>query len=292
MNRSLELVFDAKATLGEGAFWDVDKGVLDWVDIDGKKLHIYDPDTRRNLTIPVKGRIGTVVPMKNGGYIYAEELQIVTIDEKGDDYTVVTKIEGEVPKNRLNDGKCDPAGRLWVGTMDMDRSQRRANLYRIDRDFSCTKMVSDLGISNGIVWSLDAKKMYFIDTPTGVVVSYDYNNQTGEIADKTTVITVPESMGHPDGMTIDSEGMLWIALFGGSAVGRWNPKTGDVLETVTLPVKNITSCALGGKNLDELYITSARTGLSRQELETQPTAGGLFRCKVEVPGLAQPKFDG
>ncbi len=153
-------------------------------------------------------------------------------------------------------------------------------------------MVEGVSVSNGIVWSLDRRTMYYIDTPTGRVDRFDYDLETGEIGNRSAAVRIPPEMGRPDGMTIDSEGMLWVCLWQGGKVSRWDPVEGRLLQTVDLPASNVTSCAFGGANLDQLYITTARIGLDAEHLAKQPLAGGLFQADVGVTGLPAFEFAG
>lgn len=193
--------------------------------------------------------------------------------------------EADIPDNRFNDGKCDPAGRFWAGTMSTVGDKNAGALYRYDADSSIHKMVENVSISNGIVWSLDKTKMYYVDTPTQKVMVYDYNNLTGEISNAKVAVEIPNEMGSPDGMTIDAEGNLWVALWGGFAVTCWNPETGELIQTVKVPAKNVTSCAFGDADLGTLYITTAREGNNGEELEKYPLSGGVFKFRPGVKGV-------
>ncbi|HVO69982.1 MAG TPA: SMP-30/gluconolactonase/LRE family protein, partial [Aggregatilineaceae bacterium] len=153
-------------------------------------------------------------------------------------------------------------------------------------------MLTGVSISNGIVWTADHKTMYYSDTTPGTVTAFDYDNVTGNISHSRVAIQVPQEMGLPDGMAIDSEGMLWIAHFGGGAVRRWNPDTSEVMETIEVPATDPTACAFGGENLDELYITTARTGLTEEQLHREPHSGGLFRVKPGSVGTLTYRFKG
>jgi sugar lactone lactonase YvrE len=184
---------------------------------------------------------------------------------------------------RFNDGKCDPAGRFWAGTMALDERAGLGSLYRLDSNGQASRVLSGVSISNGIAWNPPGTKMYHIDTPTSVVAAYDYDAATGEIRNRTIAAEVPRSLGWPDGMTIDEEGMLWIALWDGHAVTRWDPANGRCIATHRLPASRITSCAFGGPGLRSLFITSARVGLDPAELARQPEAGSVF---VLEPGVA------
>jgi sugar lactone lactonase YvrE len=277
-----ELLLDTKSDLGEGAIWHPKEEKLYWVDINQGLLHLYDPSTGKNETVELGQKAGTVVPTDKGNAIVALHDGIYSYSFKDKKLTLLQpNPEKTTTGNRFNDGKCDPAGRFWVGTIGSDNS---AALYRMDAGNSIHTMKRDVNTSNGIVWSLDKKTMYYIDTPTGKVVAYDYDNRTGDISNPRDAVAVPNGMGAPDGSTIDSEGMIWIAHWGGFCVARWNPKTGELLCKVELPAKHVTSCAFGGKNLDTLYITTAREGLNENDLKEYPLSGGLFVVKPGVKG--------
>lgn len=288
----VELVLDSKSALGEGAIWNYKTGELIWVNITDKILNFYNPKLKYNKEMLTGQMIGTVVPAESGKMMVALENGFYEFDpETGSKKRIANPEEG-IDENRFNDGKCDPAGRFWAGTMSMEGKPHAGALYRLDPDSSIHKMIENVSISNGIVWSLDATKMYYIDTPTQKVMSWDYNQETGEISNPKTAIEIPEEMGSPDGMTIDAEGNVWIALWGGSAVGCWNPETGELLRKIEVPAKNVTSCAFGDEDLGTLYITTARQGTSEEELEKFPHAGGLFKTRPGVKGVEAFFFKG
>ncbi|MDR1595281.1 MAG: SMP-30/gluconolactonase/LRE family protein [Prevotellaceae bacterium] len=284
-----ELLLDTKSDLGEGAIWHPKEKKLYWVDINQGFLHLYDPATGKNETVELGQKVGTVVPTTKGNAIVALHDGIYRYSFAGKKLELLQpNPEKSTTNNRFNDGKCDPAGRFWVGTIGANNS---AALYRMDADKSVHVMKRDVGTSNGIVWSLDKKTMYYIDTNTGKVVAYDYDNRTGDISNPRDAVVIPRGMGGPDGSTIDSEGMIWVAHWGGSCVARWNPKTGELLCKVEIPAKHVTSCAFGGKNLDTLYITTAREGLGEKDLQEYPLSGGLFVVKpVGVKGVKANLF--
>jgi sugar lactone lactonase YvrE len=292
MSQSAELVLDAKATLGEGALWDAKGQVLLWIDIMNSQVHVYDPATQQNRTIQLDQMAGTVVPRRSGGLMVAVHHGFASLDLETERLEILADPERDLPGNRFNDGKCDPAGRFWAGTLALDGAQGVCNLWRLDPDLSVHKMLGGVSVSNGIVWSLDHRTMYYIDTPTGQVDRFDYDLGTGDIDNRSVAVRIPAEMGYPDGMTIDSEGMLWVALWQGGKVSRWDPVQGRLLQTVDLPASNVTSCAFGGEHLDQLYITTARIALGDEQLEKQPLAGGLFRADVGVAGLPAFEFAG
>ena len=285
MGQPAELIIDTPSMLGEGCIWDYKRQRLLFVDIEKCMLYIYHPETKDLRQIDVGQRLGTVVPTQDGKLLVALEKSVVVLDPATESLETVAEIETDVPGNRFNDGKCDPAGRFWVGTVVEDMSEPRAGLYRIDSDYSVKKMVAGVTNSNGIVWSLDHTKLFYIDTPKRRVVSFDYDLASGNIENRRPIIEVPGSMGYPDGMTIDAEGKLWIALFEGAAVSRWDPDGGRLVDSYPIPAKNVTSCAFGGENLDELYVTTARFLMTTEDLKAYPQSGGLFRLKLITKGI-------
>ncbi|MFT6935727.1 MAG: sugar lactone lactonase YvrE [Saprospiraceae bacterium] len=289
LNPEVKLVLDAQNILGEGSIWNHKTKELWWIDIEGQTLNTYNPKTDVSRTIDVKERIGTVVPSQDGlSAILALQTGIWKMDMKTEEKSMLTMLESDTANIRLNDGKCDPAGRLWVGSMHLNQIEHAANLFQVtetEQQVSFKKMQDSVTISNGIIWSLDEKTMYYIDTKRGNVRAYDYDKSTGDISNERVVITVSDTLGYPDGMAIDREGMLWIALWNGDCVSRWNPNTGELLQTIPVPAHNISSCAFGGENLDILYITSAKVDMTEEELKAKPNSGGVFKVVPGVKGV-------
>jgi sugar lactone lactonase YvrE len=189
----------------------------------------------------------------------------------------------------MNDGACDPAGRFWAGTMALDERPGAGALYRLDLDLTVHTMLTEVTISNGIDWSLDGRRMYYVDSPTGRIDVCDFDPGTGAITNRRPFVTVPAEAGIPDGITVDAAGFVWLALWGGAALRRYAPD-GGLERTVNLPVSHPTSCAFGGPDLDELYVTSARRPLSSDERSRQPQAGGLLRLRPGVAGRVPNLF--
>ena len=275
------LVLDTKSMLGEGSIWHPKENKLYWVDIEGKLLHIYDPATGKDKELPVGSRIGTVVPVKNGGALVALQNGIHKIDTKTGKLSFISAPFTDTSL-RFNDGKCDPSGRFWVGTLALDSRRRGAVLYRMDGDKSIRVMLDSVSISNGIVWTANKKTMYYNDTPTGTIQGFDYDDKTGAISNRRIVVRIPRGGGGPDGMTIDTDDNLWVALWGSGSVGKFDPRTGQLLQKVIVPAPNVSSCAFGGKNLDILYITTARAWVNEEKLKQFPLSGGLFAVKPGV----------
>ncbi|QGY48127.1 SMP-30/gluconolactonase/LRE family protein [Maribellus comscasis] len=287
----VELVIDSRSDLGEGALWDYRTGELMWINITGKILNFYNPKTGNNKEMFTGQMIGTVVPTEAGKVLVALQNGIYMLEPETGTKSLIVDPEEDIASNRFNDGKCDPSGRFWAGTLSLNGGSGAAALYRLDSDSSVHTMVKNVSISNGIVWSNDYKKMYYIDTPTQKVMVYDYDNASGNISHPEVAVDVPSEIGSPDGMTIDADGNLWVALWGGSAVGCWNPETGKLLRKIEVPAKNVTSCAFGGDDLETLYITTARQSTTKEELEKFPHAGGVFKTNPGVKGVKAYYFD-
>lgn len=278
------------AKLGEGAVWHPEKEALMWVDIPAGKVFMYKPEEGIIQDITLESQVGTVVPSTDKYFaVAAQETGIFGLQEDGSNELIAAFPATALPNVRFNDGKCDPMGRLWVGTMHNEIKEGAGNLYMLQED---SLLIKEPGvtISNGIVWDTNKNLMYYIDTPTQKVMAYDYVPETGEISNKQVVVEIPEEMGSPDGMSIDSEGKLWIAHWGGSGVYRWDPETGKMLQKIEVPAPNVTSCAFGGPNLETLYITTARLGLSKDQLEEFPLSGSLFVKETNVKGTAANIF--
>lgn len=286
-----ELVIDAQALLGEGPHWDQAAGRLYWVDIEGKQLRSYDPKTEGEKIYTFDKKISAAVPAADGGRILALQDGLYRFSENQQEQ-LIAGVEPELPRNRLNDAKCDSSGRLWFGTMSMDFVREAGSLYLMDTDGQVRRVFTGISISNGLAWDDQRGLMYYIDTPTRAVDVMDYDLHSGTVDNRRRAFLIPEGAGDPDGMTIDNEGMLWVAHWGGGCVSRWNPHTGEQIGKVEVPAKNVTSCTFGGEALDELYITTARDGMSQEELQRWPLTGGLFKFKASVQGVAANAFKG
>lgn len=262
--------------LGESPVWDAANNRIYWVDILNGTLHWYNESDLTTEQFAIGQEIGAVAlagdhrlvaALKNGFYLIdPEEKSILTIAET----------EAGIITNRFNDGKCDPAGRFWAGSMSVIGEPDAGTLYMLDHGGQVFERIGKVGCSNGLAWSPDCTMFYFIDTLSCQVVAYDFDVESGAIWNRRSIIYFNPAEGLPDGMTIDSEGMLWIAMWNGSNVSRYNPSTGQLLSRIMLPVSQVTSCTFGGPALSDLYITTARTGLSDRELGQEPLAGSLF----------------
>jgi sugar lactone lactonase YvrE len=278
----VELVVDAHAIVGEGPIWHPDRQLLSWVDIEGCRVHWYDPARNLDTSVDVGQPVGAALPRRAGGLILALRDGFAALD--GGQVRMLIDVEADDPNTRMNDGACDRAGRLWAGTMAFAERHGAGTLYRLDPDLRVTAAVTGVTISNGIGWSPDDMLMYFIDTPTMGLDVFAYDPTTGALGARRRLVTFPEGRGMPDGLTVDAEGYIWVALWGGWAVQRYAPD-GTLDRTIQVPAAQTSSCAFGGADLGDLYITTAARGVSVAE---QPHAGGLFRCRPGVVG--QPEF--
>jgi len=280
-----ELLLDAKATLGEGPSWDARTNTLYWLDIKGHMVHVFDPHTGLDKSIDVGESVGCAAPTKDGHLVLGLKNGLAILDLATAKLNFFARPEAHLPGNRFNDGKCDPAGRFLAGTMDDAEVEASGALYSIDRDHKIKTLITSVRISNGLAWSPDYKTLYYIDTPTSVVMAYDYDLDHGNISRARVAVTIPDGLGWPDGMTSDADGNLWVALWGGAAVTCWNPATGSLIRKIEIPALNVTSCVFGGDGLRTLYLTSARKGMSAEQLEQYPLTGGVFKIETQTQGM-------
>ena len=284
-------VLPVAAGLAEGPCWWAEKQVLLWVDIEASRIGLFDPQTARNNFLHLPAHVGAVVPTSAGDLLLATATGFLRLDPITEAVTLLSDPEADRPGNRFNDGKCDPWGRFWAGTMAYDFEPLAGALWRVNADFSCVRQRQGLTISNGLAWSQDRGTLYLIDSPTLNVLAFPLTN-AGEIAGEPSIcVHIPEDWDAvPDGMCMDAEGMLWIALFGGGCVTRWDPVSGQRLERLALPCRQVTSCCFGGPHLDQLFITTARREMDAAAIKAEPLAGGLFQADVGVKGVPADCF--
>jgi len=293
MEMKPELLLDLNCIIAEGPVWDEEKQALHFVDLLGNKLFTF---AEGNLDVmEFDQNIGCACLRETGGLIAGMQHGLFFVDPLRQTIQQIADPEADRPNNRFNDGKVDPAGRLWAGTMSKDLDtgygslSPEGKLYCMDADLTWKAKLEQVTLSNGLEWSPDGTKFYYIDTPTGVVQVFDFDVSTGEISNGRVAIRIPADMGNPDGMCGDSAGNLYIALWGGACVSAWNPETGSLLDVIAVPAPNVTSCCFGGADMDELYITTASIGT---DLDKHPHAGGIFRLKPGGLGRYVSRFKG
>ncbi|GAB2741547.1 SMP-30/gluconolactonase/LRE family protein [Kitasatospora kifunensis] len=290
-------VVHARAEVGESPLWDPRADVLWWTDIPRGRLHRFDPATGTD-TVPypdLPGPLSAVALRTGGGLLAAHGHQVLGLGPVGQGLAdgrepdPVARVPLPSPDHRLNDGRVDPLGRFWVGTMSTTGVSGTSALYRIDPDGRSTPQLTGVSISNGLDWSPDGRLAYYADSPTGEVAVLDCADPGRPPRRVGTLTRFTHCV--PDGLAVDAEGCVWVALFNGWAVHRYRPD-GTLDAVVPLPVAKVTSCAFGGAGLDTLYITTASRLLDAAELAQQPLAGSLFACRPGVTGLPGHAFAG
>ena len=285
----VEVVVPGGARLGEGPVWDAERGLLAWVDIPARLVHLTDPGSGTTRSIEVPMDVGAVALRTSGGFVAALQDGFWVIDDGPP--RRIAEVPGTLEAGiRFNDGACDTDGRFWAGTMAYDQRTGAASLYRLDVDGSVHRMLDGLTIGNGLAWDASSRVMYYIDTPTHRIDAFAFDPDSGSLSDRRTVVRIPAGSGAPDGMTIDAEGGLWVALWGGAAVHRY--VDGNLDRVVDLPVTQPTSATFGGAGLDELFITSASVGLSPEQRRDQPLAGAVLRVRPGVRGVLASPYAG
>jgi sugar lactone lactonase YvrE len=275
-NLHIQQVGSILSTLGEGPVYDEKNNSIFWIDIVNALIIEYDLKNNTERKIETGSMIGSFAITEYEHFIAALQDGIAIIQRNTGMKKMVATPETDIPSNRFNDGKSSPDGHFWAGSMSLNETDPSGSLYSIDEDFKVKKQEGGLTISNGLCWSLDKKYFYFINTPSLQIVRYDYTN--GNMSNKKTLITIDAAKdGYPDGMTIDVEGNLWIAHWGGWQVTRWNPLSGEKMTAIQLPVSQVTYIYFGGDDFSDMFITSARRGLISAQLASEPLAGATFR---------------
>ncbi|MEM9282668.1 MAG: SMP-30/gluconolactonase/LRE family protein [Verrucomicrobiota bacterium] len=283
---NVEVVSRTVSKWGEGPLWY--EGKVVYVDIEGHLIQSLDPVTGDEESWDVGERVGFVVPRASGGFLMGGDNGLAFFDPATREKTPIVDPEPDKkPDNRFNDGKCDPAGRVWAGTISTVKKEGDATLYRLDTELALTAQFPKVTNSNGLCWTGDAATMYYIDTPSKKVRAFDFDNATGEISNERVAIDTSDLEGSPDGMTIDENDHVWIAFCRGGCVRCFEPETGKVLDTIELPTGCPTSCAFGGEKFETLYITTGRLADAEEE-----EAGMLFAVKPGVRGAATIPFAG
>ncbi len=287
----VDVAVDVRADVGEGPHWDIRTLSLWFVDLTAGVVFKYERVSGSVTAFSVGQEVGAVLPRRDGGLVLAVRDGIATASDTGSGFELKVPVEFEINANRMNDAKCDPLGRLFAGTTAFDFSAGAGALYRIDRDWSCEAVVCDVTTSNGTAWSPDGTRMYFIDSPRQAVDVFDYDVTDGALRNRRRLVSIDAAAGVPDGMTVDAEGSLWVACFGGGAV-RCYSSAGEQIREIVFPVSQVTSCAFGGADQSELYVTSARYGLTARQIADEPLAGATFVCCPGAIGIPASDFAG
>ncbi|MEV5309348.1 SMP-30/gluconolactonase/LRE family protein [Streptomyces sp. NPDC052610] len=277
-----EAAVRAEAALGEGPTWDAARGRLLWLDILGSRVHTYEPSTGRRTIRTTEQHVGAVKPRANGGLVLNLRDGVGLLDPDG----AFRWLHHEpVPGRRANDAAVAPDGALWAGTMRYDEAPGGGTLSRVSADGTVDVVLDDVAVSNGTGWSPDGRRMYYVDSPTRRVDVFDVDGP--RIGNRRPLAEIEEGAGFPDGLTVDADGCVWVALWDGGAIRRYTP-AGDLDRVLPLPTPRVTACAFGGPGLTDLYITTARVGLTAPH----PLSGSLLVIPGAGQGLPQPAFEG
>lgn len=288
---AVELVLDARAELGEGPLWDPDRQQLVWVNIMAGEIHRFDPANGTDTVQQVGQPVGAVALTVDGGMIAAVRDGVALVRDDGS-LELIAPIEQELADHRMNDAKCDAAGRFWAGAVALDFAAGTSTLYRCDPDGSVAAAVTGMTLSNGMDWSPDRRTFYLIDTYRWRLDAFDFDVDSGGLGPPRLLIDfAADAPAFPDGMTVDADGGLWVALYGAGAVRRYLPD-GTLDRQLSLPALQPTCCAFGGADLGDLYITTARQQADESLLAREPSLGGLFRVRPGELGLPAGRFGG
>jgi sugar lactone lactonase YvrE len=288
----LDIALDARAMLGEGPRWHAGEQALYWVDIARNELHRFHPDTGLDECRTFAAPVGCFAFRASGGLLLAVKDGFATLAEwDAEPAPFGAQIFAQRPDIRFNDGRTDPSGRFWAGSVNMAKSAHDAGLYRLDGDGRITEIEGGMLTCNGAAFTADGARFFHTDTPSHALRDYNCDPVMGEITDRRILHQFPMGQGRPDGGSTDAEGCYWTALFDGGRVVRLSPD-GAILTEVPLPAKRPTMIAFGGEDLRTAFVTTARAGLSEDELAAQPLSGAIFTFRVDVPGVAETPFAG
>lgn len=278
-------VSEARYELGEGPLWDVARQCLWFVDIMRGHVHRYDPASGSDRVYGIGQPVGAVACAARGDLVCAVRDGFVRLDVETGAVTPLALVEADNPRTRMNDGYVDARGRFWAGTMSLHREREQGALYRLDPDGTVTQHLTGVTTSNGIDWNADSTRMYYIDTGWPRIDVFDFDLDGGAIANRRPFASIDPSEGKPDGLIVDAEDHVWVALWNGGRLLRFAPDGTRVL-TVTLPAQFTTKPALGGADLTDLYVTSAFIVLTPEQRAASPLAGALFRLSPGIRGRA------
>lgn len=287
----IDTVVRGKNRLGESPVWSVREAALYWVDSREPAVYRLQPATGELRSVLLPCIVGSIALRRGGGLIVALQTGFHALDFERGTLTAIADPEADRPQNRFNDGRVDRQGRFWSGTMNDTRRDPDGSLYRLDADHRCTKIRGEVIVPNSICWSPDDRTMYFADSYRGQILAYPFDAQSGTLGEATLFADMLANRGRPDGSTVDADGCVWNAEYGGGRVARFTPD-GRVDRVVDLPVTQTTSCSFGGPGLDVLYVTSATQRMTPEDLDAQPLAGSLFALDAGVRGLPEPEYAG
>lgn len=294
----VEPLVDIHALIGEGPLWEESEQTLLFVDIMGKKIHRWNAATNQIASLDTDAPVGFAVAARGGGYVAGVGRSFSSVDWSTGAVTSLVAVDDDKPRTRLNDGKVDPMGRLFAGTMGPEQSpgqfqRKQGSLYSLDSELKIHRHLDQVDISNGLDWSSDGRLFFYVDSLKQTVDVFDYDISIGRIENRRVLYQLQPEEGLPDGLTLDSDGRVWVACFNGGRVLYIDPTTGVLLRTLSLPISKTTSCCFGGPDYSDLFVTSASLGLSQSELSAEPLAGATFKVSgLGVKGRPPVEFCG
>lgn len=285
-------IADTKCSLGEGPLWDERTRRLYWVDIKAPAIWRYDPATGATRSWPMPHRIGAIALRQNGALVAALKPGFAFVDLDSNRIEIIARPEPDMPDNRLNDGACDAKGRFWAGSMDDMEKAPSGHLYRLNPDRTVARFEAGFVVTNGVRWSNDGKRLYFVDSAARTIWAYAFDMATGTPGSRELFAKLPDDEGYPDGLCVDAEDHVWSAHWAGARITRYRPD-GAKDRVIEIPAPNVTSCCFGGEDFATLYVTTARVGVDGKALALAPQAGGVFAVTgLGVKGGPSPRFAG
>ncbi len=285
----VEVAWAGRSAIGESPYWDAAHDAVVWVDIGTRKVCRLEVETGRYRSWQMTEHIGAAVPRRGGGMVVALGAGFAAFDPEDGSLSMLAPLDLGDSQVQLNDCQCDRHGRIWGGTQG--EPPRAAHLYRLDAGHGLTTVLDQVTVSNGIGWSPDDRSMYYVDSRERRIDVFDFDVARGTVNNRRPLVHVPDEAGVPDGLCVDSAGMIWVALWGGGAVRRYRPD-GGLDRVLPIPAANVTSCAFGGADLSTLYVTTAAQGMTESELEMQPAAGALLAHRPGVHGQRPNAYAG
>lgn len=285
---SSRLATETRAELGEGPVWDTRAAQLLWVDVPSSTVHQLVPETTAERAIRTPESVSAVLPRESEGWLVIAANGFAILSPETGAYDVIAPIEPDDPGTRMNDAACDSVGRCLAGTAALDDSRRRGSLYRLDPDGAVERLLGGVTESNGIAWTADDSTMFYVDTGENAIQAFDYDIATGSISNRRILCTTRPEWGLPDGLVVDEADGVWVGFWGGSAIARFDPESGELTCVVDVPAKLVTKGAFGGPALTDLYITTAR----EPGAPAESPGGGLFIATPGVAGRPSNRFGG
>jgi sugar lactone lactonase YvrE len=287
----VQVLYRSSCELGESPVWHQERNSCFWVDVEAGTLYEYSWNKKSVVKYQIEHRVSVIIPSGMETLVLGLQGGIAEFDLLTKRLTWLSSPAVNWDDFRCNDGGADPSGRVWMSTMELSHKQDAGAIYCLNNTGMIAEKISDISIPNGIVWSADHKRMYYTDSEKAEIYSVLYNDGTAEVALEKIAVHIPGELGLPDGMAMDEEGMLWVALWGGYGVGRFDLQTGKMTDFINIPAPHVTSCCFAGKDLNDLIITTARSGMSKEALEEYPESGNIFIAKMNVKGISSQYAD-